>query len=342
MKASSGVGARENDIQANCFFLSEGYAFAYNDEISIRTGLPEALNDLECVVQAKEFLAFLNKMSDKEISIKNTGEHLSVKGKNIEAEFVIETELRMPIDEISLPEKWRSLDSEFVTALKLCVPVVGKDLSKPLSTCLHLYKENVEVSDTDRAARFILKNPVFKKEIYLPGDSARIAARMLAGKSISYGTSQGWIHFNIEDGDTIFSCRTYYDGQPFADITSLLDTKGTIVKLPENTANALDRSEVFTSSHTATDITATEEKYVTIEFADGTCLIKSQGGIGRCLEKMETDYDGPDVAFSTKVEILAEALDKERTFEVCTGFIKIHDDSFCHLIATETPKKEEE
>lgn len=340
MKANPGVGARENDIQANCFMFSEGQVFTYNDEISIRTDIPAELNDLECIVQAKEFLTFLNKMSNKEIAIKNTGEHLAVRGKDIEAEIVIETEVRMPIDEIAIPEKWKDLDSEFVTALKLCVPVVGKDLSKPLSTCLHLHKDKVEVSDTDRAARYTLKNPVFKKEIYFPGDSARVVARLLAGKSIQYGVTEGWIHFNLEDGDTIISCRTYYDGQPFADITPLLDAEGTVVVLPENTANALDRSEVFTSSHNATDITAAEEKYVTIEFADGLCLIKSQGGIGRCLEKMKTDYDGPDVTFSTKVEILAEALDKERTFEVCEGLIKIYDDSFCHLIATDTPKKD--
>lgn len=330
-KVAPGIGSKENDIQATCLLFSEGFVYTYNDEVSVSALLPEALSEVECAVQAKDFISLLSKMSDEEIDIELTDNHLLVKGKRVKAQIVIENEIKMPIDEIEMPEKWRALPDDFILALKSCIPIVGKDMSKPLSTCIHLADDRVETSDVDRACKYTLDKVHFKKPIYLPGTSARIVVRFNVKK---YNTTQGWIHFKCED-DTILSCRTYYDGQEFADLTHLLEAEGTELELPVQLSDALERSGIFVMSTDNTEVVM-EDKYVCLSIADNWCKVKGEGSLGRYEEKIRINYEGNPISFSTKVETLKDALEKHRQCEVCSNFIKIYDEKFTHLVAVLT------
>lgn len=345
-KVFPATGPKENDIQATCFVFREGFVYTYNDDILMSVSLPEDENTEsfaslgEFAIQAKEFLAFLNKMSDETIILNVEDGKLLVEGRRVKAEITAEASITMPIDDIKMPEKWHHLEAEVLEALKCCAPVCSKDLTKPLSTCVRLAHNLAEVSDVDKAVRYTMEKTKFNEQFYIPGESAKLIARYPATK---YGWTEGWIWFAPEDDySPTIACRTYYDNQPFVDMSALMDTEGELIELPKNTIEALERSEVFTSSSDLTQITM-EDNYLTVEFAENWCVIKSAGGLGTCQEKLRTTYDGPKIAFSTKVEVLAAAIDKGQHFEVCsykvdedrtTHFVKIYDDKVCHILAT--------
>lgn len=341
-KVFPAVGPKENDVQATCFIFREGFVYTYNDDIFMSMPLPtEDFGDLGCfAIQAKEFLVFLNKMNDETISVEGEEGKLIVKGRRLKAEIISETAITMPIDDIVLPESWYEIGPEVMTALKCCSPVCSKDLTKPLSTCVRLFANLAEVSDVDKAVRFTMESGYFTTQYYLPGESARVVSRYPANR---YASTEGWMWFAADDDHTpIIACRTYYENQPFVDMSELMDTSGTLIELPASTIEALERSEVFVSSTDLSQVTM-EDNYLTIEIADNWCVIKSAGGLGSCQEKLRTVYDGPKIVFSTKVEVLAAAIDKGQNFEVCSyavtedrtsHFVKIYDDNVCHVLAT--------
>lgn len=350
-KVFPAVGPKENDVQATCFIFREGFVYTYNDDIFMSMPLPDEDENTQSIgvlgefaIQAKEFLAFLNKMNDETISLDMEEGKLVVKGRRLKAEIIAEATITMPIDDIAMPEKWYGLDKEVMMALKCCAPVCSKDLTKPLSTCVCLAGNLAEVSDVDKAVRYTMENTLFTKQFYVPGESARVISRYPATR---YSWTDGWIWFAPDDDSSpIVACRTYYDNQPYVDMSALMETEGTLIELPKNTAEALERSEVFTSSTDLTQITM-EDNYLTVEFADNWCVIKSAGGLGKCQEKLRTSYDGPKIAFSTKVEVLVAAIDKGQNFEVCSfdlgyrtsHFVKIYDDNVCHILATKVEEQ---
>ena len=331
------IGHKESDIQATCIVFDDGMVYSYNDELSISQYLPKGLEDMRCAVQAKELIALLSKLKDEEIDIALDGNALLVKGRRAKAEIVVEREIRMPIDEIAYPKKLHDLPQGFRHALRLCLPIVGKDLSLPLSTCLHLNGDVMEASDVDRAARYIFSQKLpFDDAVFLPGTAARHIARYdLEAVAIT----DGWIHFETKD-QVLLSCRTYYKGQQFADLTPLLDAIGASVELPTELADAMDRSGIFTSSAEAGE--SEGDQYVLVTIEDDWCVVQGEGAIGRYTEKVRLKYNGRPIVFTTKAEILLNAINDNMRCTICERHIKMHNDDFCHLVAVRPPRKREE
>lgn len=339
-RVAPGLGVKENDIQANCFLFSKGRVYTYNDEVSVSCKLPKGMKEIKCVVQAKEFLQLLSKMKEEEINIEATKNELCLSSRRTKANFLIEEEIKMPVADIEIPKDFSELPSDFLYALKCCLPIVGKDMSKPLSTCIHLADNLAIVCDVDKAGRYVFDGDFFKKHIYLPGASAKVVSRF---DVVDFAVGGGWIHFGCKD-NTIVSARTYYDGQEMADFSHLLGQKGTVIELPKDLAGALERSGIFAEARTGTEGTL-EDIYVELTIGDDWCVLNCDSSIGSYQEKVRVQYDGPRLVFSTSPELLLTALESNRKCEVCENFVKIYDDSFCHLVAvsrtTEKPAPSE-
>lgn len=339
-RVAPGLGAKENDIQANCFLFKKGHVYTYNDEVSVSCKLPKGMKEIKCAVQAKEFLQLLSKMKEAEIDIEATKNELCLSSRRTKANFLIEEEIKMPVADIEIPKEFAALPDDFLYALKCCLPIVGKDLSKPLSTCVLLEGDRAVVCDVDKAGRYVFNKKHFKKPVYVPGASAKVVSRFDVAE---FAIGSGWIHFKCKDS-TIVSARTYYDGQEMADFSSLLEQKGTVIELPKDLEGALERSGIFTEARTGTE-GVLEDVYVGVTIGDDWCVLNCDSPIGSYQEKIRVQYNGPRLAFYTSPELLLTALESHRKCEVCETFVKIYDDSFCHLVAvsraTEQPAKSE-
>lgn len=337
-RVTPGLGIKENDIQANCFLFLNGRVFTYNDEVSVSSQLPKGMKDIECVVQAKEFLQLLSKMKEEEVDISISKGDLKISSRRTKASFLTESEIKMPVADVVVPTDFRELPSDFLYAVKCCLPIVGRDMSKPLSTCLYMKWNRMEVADSSKAGRYVFKSEPFKESIYLPGTSAKAVTHFDVS---SFSVDDGWIHFRCKDGETVVSARTYYGDTEPADLDFLLNQSGDHVDLPKDLAGALERTGVFSNAKTGTE-GIIEDVYVELTIHNDWCVIRCQSPIGTYEEKVRVLYEGPELIFSTSPELLLDALEANRTCEVCQKFVKIYDDKFTHLVAVSRPTEKPE
>ena len=331
-QVAPGVGSKETTLQETCFVISNGYVYTYNDEICISAALPEGMDQLdEFAIQAREFQSIVNKLKDEQLNIELEEGMLVIKTKRSKAEMKIEGQIKMPIDEIQFPEKWTPLPDRFSVALKDVLPAVSRDASKKLATCVFMHDNMIEASDVDKAARFTFDKNVFPKKkdgIFLPHmPASTVVIRFLPE---AYASDEGWIHF--KNGDAILSCRLYYHGQEFVDLSQFIDADGIVVELPEDLPNALERAGVFIASSDGTEVTH-EDRYVNIRIVDGWCVIFGEGGAGRYEESMKIDYKGDDIEFNTDVQTLVNAVAENQTVEICNGYVKISDENFAYIVS---------
>lgn len=331
-QVAPGVGTKETTLQETCFVFSSGYVYTYNDEICVSGKLPDSMADMEeFAIQARELQAIVNKLKDAELDMDIVEGGLVIKTKRVKAEMKIEGQIKMPINEIQFPEKWTPLPDRFSIALNDVLPAVSRDASKKLATCVFIHDNVLEASDVDKAARYTFETAVFPKKkdgIFLP----RLPASSVVVKFLpeAYAADEGWIHF--KNGDAILSCRLYYHGQEFVDLSQFIDAKGIVVELPEELPNALERAGVFVASSDGTEVTH-EDKYVNVRITDGWCVIFGEGGVGRYEENMRIDYKGEDIEFNTDVQTLVNAVAENQTVEICEGYVKISDDNFSYIVS---------
>lgn len=334
-----GVGAKESTLQETCFVFKNGYIYTYNDEICVSVPLMQALAEDDSfsgfAIQARELQILVNKLRDEELDM-TMEDGLVIKTKRAKAEMKIETQVRMPVDEIEFPKKFLPLPERFSTALKDVLPAVGRDQTKETSVCVHLYDDRVEASDSNKAARYTFDKKVFKEYTNLPRLSA---GEVVKFNPTGYGVTEGWIHF--ENGDAVMSCRTLYKGQEGPDVSGFLDEKGIVLVLPDELPNALERAGVFIASIDGKEITH-ENKYVHLLIADNWCVISGEGGVGKYEEKMRVDYTGGAIQFTTDVNTLVNAVAENQTCEICAGHVKIFDKNFSYLVSFGRPKAKKE
>lgn len=335
--AACGLGAKENDIQANCFLIKDGRVWTYNDEVAVSTKLPKGFEGITCVVQGKEFLSLMNKLSgDAEIT--QTEDALVLKTRRTKSTFKVETEIKMPVLDIKIPEKRSPLPENFLTALSCLLPIAGKDMTKPLSTCIDLKDSYARVADVSVAGQWNFDESYkFEKEMLLPAVAAKIVSKFAV---VDISSTEGWIHFTTEAGTEI-SCRAYYEGQEGVDLSHLLNAEGVEVgPLPKDLETALERSDIFASAKTGTETTISEVA-VDVAISDNWCKIKCESAVGKYEEKVRIDYSGDPVAFMVAPELLRDAMKYQRVLHVCESFVKLQDDHFTHVVAVFVPVEEE-
>lgn len=331
-----GLGNRENDIQATCFLFKDGRVHTYNDEVSVSCDLPKGMEGIDCTVQAKEILSLLQKTKDEEVDLSLGNAYFNIATRRSRACILVEEEEKMPIADLQIPTKWKKLPKDFLLAVQSCLPIVGKNMSKPLSTCLHMVGDRVETSDIDKAGRYTFDQDVFgEKQTYLPGTSAKTLAKF--DDIEKYALSEGWIHFRCANG-VILSARTYYENQEYADFTQLLSTKGTRLELPKDLSAVLERTGIFTEAKFGTETTISEV-YAFVTLAKNWLTIRCESPVGNYEEKIRIEYEKTPVTFCVSPELLLTAVEGNRKCELCKNFVKIYDDKFVHLVAVQITDK---
>ena len=318
-KVSPGLSSTEILEQSSSFVFKDGLVMTFNDEISVSHPVPY---DWTGAVVAKELIALLKKYKDDELDVTLSGEEFLIKTKRGEAGIRLDAEIQLPIDDIAAPKQWKPLPKNFHDAIDFTLFTTGKDLSRPVLSCIHLIDRYAESSDNYRLTSYDMGEDAakaFPKSVLLPVDSAR---QLLNYTLDRYSVAEGWLHFRAKD-KVVYSCRSM-EGD-FPSLSDFLDVKGTKFEIPDDLADTLDRAGIFSLMEAA------NFPSVDITLAPGWLHVESKNETGWVKEKIRLKYKGDEVTFTVNPAFLQEVLGRMKKAIVGEKMIKFEGDNFQHV-----------
>jgi len=318
-----GLANRELIEQATSFLLLDGKVMTYNDEISVSHPV-ESLAGFRGAVSAYELYNLLDQIKRDTIVIEQTENEIRISaGKTIEAGLSFESEIKLPVEDLTRDKEWRELPDGFKDALETAVYSCSKDVSQPALTGVHIDGTLIESSDNVRLSQVRLSEEVPFSPLLIPWTSVED----LIGydlKEIGKDDKEGWVHFRTAAGTTI-SCRLIEARYP--DTSRIADVQGTEIELPRRLIDVLQRAKVFAKREHLLD----EE--VEVELSDKQMTIKGHSEAGWFREKIRLKYDGKPASFSVHPRFLNDICERTNVCVLSDNRMKFSNDNWLHIIA---------
>jgi hypothetical protein len=289
--------------QATSYIFKDGSVFTYNEEVACRadSGLAPEFTG---AVQSTRLLAVLKRLEGKNLDIRNGDGRLileSVKKRDVggkrvpywRARLALQKSVRLPMDKVEMPTKWRKLPHDFPDAVKIVSACIGKDTSRWDYTCVHVSPNFVEASDTKQAIRYSLKTG-FKDSILVPGKSIRPVGDLAV---TGFAETEKWVHFRMRDEGLVYSCLRYQDKFK-VDLGKIMAERGEKTELPDNLDKAADAGRELASE--------SDDKLLRVRIKDGFMRVRGVGVTGDIYVDKEMRYDGDSMEFVITPELLAE------------------------------------
>lgn len=280
--------------QVTSFAFTKKNVITYNDEICIYHPLADL--KLQGAIEAELLYKFLSKIKTKQITLEINESSVTMKSGRIKAEFNLDPEITLPIDDENLTKKgeWNPLPSNFIEAITMAKACTSKDMIKVKLTCVHVSKKGViESTDGYRIFRYKLGTKLPIDSVLIPAASLNSVIRINPNKVAS---GKGWIHFKNDEG-TVISCRIL--NEDFVDIsTHLKDGKnGVEVEFPKDLVTTLDTAEIFA-----------EDYMVKITITKKELVVTSQSQIASFKEKLDLVNKVEPFAFRITPYLLKDIL----------------------------------
>jgi DNA polymerase III sliding clamp (beta) subunit (PCNA family) len=235
-----GLADKDTIQQATSFVFIKDKIVTYNDEISIQCPLNGL--DVTGAVLSKELYSFLTKTKKEDIEIEQEKTELVFRAGKSKAGFAIQSEIKLPLDEINLEKKFTKLPDNFLEALRFVLFTCSTNSTEPLLNCVNVRSDGImEACDNHRLTTFTLKGTAIKKTFLIPAASAQSLLKYTVTKINING---GWAHFT--DDNIVFSCRVI--NEPFPDTAPLLkNMKSNPVNFPDIFDEVVQRACIFSS-----------------------------------------------------------------------------------------------
>jgi DNA polymerase III sliding clamp (beta) subunit (PCNA family) len=292
----------------------------YNDEISCAHPV-EGL-DITGSVQAAELYALLRKIQKEEIEITVTENEVLLKAGKVRAGLTLHKEIKLPLEELGRPEKYKKLPEGFYKAMKFAMSACSTNSSDGKMVCVHVNQEGfVEGSDNFRVAHFTLEGKMPVETFLIPATSVRELLK-LEPERIALGN--GWVHFKTAGGTEI-SCRVFEDIYP--DTKPFLKVEGTKITLPNTIIQVLDRASVFAKRDNST------EEFVTITLDPKRSEIKSQSEAGWSKERIDVVFEGDPIAIFITPSLLKDILGETQECVYNERVLKFEGEGWVYIVA---------
>lgn len=318
-----GLANKEIVEQSTSFIFSDGRVFAFNDTVLVSS---DTHIEGTFSVSASELMAVFNKLKEKEVSLTVGENELLLKSGKFKAGVRLDKEIKLSVEEVKMPKRWRSLPEGFIDGLKTCEFSASRDMSRPTFCTIHITENKMDSFDNYRFTRYTMKGR-FVKRALLPIGSASVLSGLEGLKE--YGVAKGWLHFKMEDGVEI-SCRTY-DGD-YPDIDGLIEGmgEGQSVIFPDKLKEALERVSVLSEDDLA------DGKTVTVLWAsDGELILRGEGSAGWAEEKFDAPTKGKDdIKFKINPKFLLDILSHNSKIQITDDGSKMvfEGDNFIHVL----------
>lgn len=316
-----GLSNKDSIEQATSFAFTKGNVVTYNDEISISH--PVEGVEFEGAVVADKLYALINKIKKDEIDIELKDNEIIITSGRSKAGLTIASEIKLPLSEVETKGKWKPLPKNFNKFLKLAMASCGKDLSRPILSCVHITKEGiVEASDGYRVTQCTLEEQMPIKDFLLPATSANNVSKLNPTK-VSEG--KGWIHFQTEGG-TVISCRVFEAKYPNINSILTMDETTRLI-LPKTIQEVLDRANVFARRDTVLE----EVVNVVIDNNRFKISAEADGGEGWFEEEVNLKYGGEKISFYITPYLLKGILNETQECNLGTKKLKFHGEGWIYL-----------
>lgn len=318
-RVKPGLSNKEMIEQSTSFAFIEGRVVTYNDEISISHPVP-GLGDVTGAIKADELYKLLSKLSEDDIEVSVSGPEVILKAGRSKAGFTLQTEIKLPLDEVPAPSKWKDVPDGFLEAIRFTSSSCSRDMSRPVLTCLNVRDSGVvEASDNLRITNYDLGNKMPVPTFLLPVTSAK---EILAYKINKICKSDGWIHFKTNE-DTILSCRIFED--KFPDVSKFFDVEGDEIKLPKDLHSALDKASVFAVDG--------EIMSVTLTLKPKKMIVRGRSTSGWFEEEMPARYNGKEITFTTCPKTLQDITSQTTTCILGKNVMLFAGDKWKHVVS---------
>ena len=272
-----GLSSKSVIEQSTNFCFIKGKVVTYNDEISVRHPV-EGL-ELEGAIPAENLYKFLSKIKEDKIDLTVKGSEIIITSGRSKAGLTMQTEIKLPLEEISGRKRWKDIPENFIKYLSFAMTCCSRDMSKPVLTCVNVSKNTVEASDGFRIVQCTLKGEMPLNPFLLPSTSVLQVVKL---KPTMFAEGTGWVHFKTDAGTEI-SCRTFEDA--FPEVTSHLKVEGSALVFPKTLEEVLNRAEVFAKRDNMLD------ESVTISLGDNKLKVSSKSEEGWFEEDLNMKFD---------------------------------------------------
>lgn len=325
------AGNKEIIEHSNAFaFLAGESVMAYNDKIAIFHYMDTGIKG---VVQAEELLSLLKRIKKDEVEVNMETGLLCLLSGRTKAGIVLQADLPVHVLQmqaiINKEKKWKKLPTNFVEGVKICMPSVSEDMTRPELTVLHLHNKFMEASDNYRLTRFRLSEAI-QGTLHIPADNLAGIEKIMPA---TYSVDASWIYFRNEEG-VIYCCRLLGEDIKFPDISPFLKSKGIKVVMPTELKEALDRTMVFAGKGQADVFPQVE-----ITLGPKWITIKGKGVTGWIEEKMRVKYDGEEVNFYISPKLLMDVFDHKLNVQVTKNTLLLSNSRFIHCCAIQAEEK---
>lgn len=313
-----GLANKEIIEQTTSFAFMGDRVVTYNDEISISAPV-EGL-DITGAVKADQLYKLLAKIKKDEIDIEIEENELRITSGRIKAGLVLEAEIKLPLEDVSGKNKWKSLPDTFNKHVNFAAASAGHDMSQAILTCVNLREDGtIEASDGNCITQ--CKGEKLKISTTLIRASSAKNITRLNPTKVSEG--KGWIHFSDEDG-VVISCRTFADDQ-FPETDHLLKVKGVEVTFPRTLKEILDRAVIFAKRELSTD----ESTNITI--GNNRFKVRSDSDSGWFEEEVNIKYNEDPLEFDITPSLLSGILSETLTCTVSDKKLRFQGDDWAYV-----------
>ncbi len=271
-KVRPGLASKEIIENTNCFAFTGKRVCTYNDDIAVSHPLE---TDFKAIVEAKTFYSYLNKLKGEKVDISLVESGLEIKEKKTKAIYPVRENNDLDIYKmvIAKAKDHQKLSDKFVEGLKLCIPAVSKDASKPTLTTIHVFKTRMQATDSFRISFYKTTNPI---EFLLPSNAAEA---LIQYKPVSVSLLPGWVSF-IDDNGSEFCSRVLEGEVP--DLTKFFKIpKKAEVSFTSSLIEALEKAILFVSDSTSL------QKRVELLFTEKSIKLKAESEVLKGAKFME-------------------------------------------------------
>lgn len=195
-----GLANKEILDQTTSFAFLNGKVVTYNDEISISHPLTI---DFEGAVKAEELYGLLGRINKDEVMITGGETELSVSAGKVKAGIRLETEIRLPLKDITTKMVKLPNPKQFCEFVGMAMRTCSNDTSQPKLTCVAIQESGLIMGSDGYRIVYCQGEALPFKSFLLP---ARNAAEAVKINPTSVSVEKAWVHFKNSKG-TIVSCR---------------------------------------------------------------------------------------------------------------------------------------
>ncbi len=321
-KALSAVkpAVTQNEIieQSTSFAFVNKYVIAFNNEILIKHPIKNM--DITGAIKADILYKLLNKIKADEIDIAITEKEIIFKSGKAKAGLAIQSEIKLPLDEVTTATEWVPIPEKFISALVFTKGSASKDTSRPVLMNVHITPNGIiESSDGFRITRVNINEIPITDEFLIP---AQYISEIVKIKPTHMSSTEGWVHFTNEN-DTILSCRIIDD--EFPNMDNHLKVDGVNVELPEDIHSILDKASIFTKEGGSID------GVVNISLKKDTIEIHSQSETGWFKEKSTIGYKEEPVDFLITPYLFMSIIKQEHNCVIGKDRIRFEGDDWEYI-----------